>query len=202
MLRPTHFHLINKAIPASGWTSIRERVAQVANALEDNRMLTVNLPQTSKHITPDQFQFCLQENLFTVYRKWPKDWYGAAQIRSATDCTAVFDVFQRAALLLASHYARVHSVEFKIITGGSYEGWCLAAKLLSLATDIQFFEKEKYVCALVDSGNLAPVIASDGNATWAVSAVDEPLFAIATDAIIPAKKASPALWREPTKWFF
>lgn len=202
MPRPAHLHSINKAIPAAGWTSIRGRVAQVANTLEDNRVLTVNLPTVSKQINKDQLQFGLGENLFTVYRKWPKDWYGAAAIKSATDCPVVFDLFQRAALLIVSHYARAHSVEFKITTEGSYEGWCLAAKVASLATKDPIFEKETYLSALVSSGYLAPETEADGYAEWAVSAVDEPLFAIATTALIPANNAPCVPFQGAMSWFF
>lgn len=204
MVAPAHFHSIDKAIPAAGWNSIRNRVAQVANALEDNQVLTVNLRGVGKDTTGDYLTYSREQekSLFTVHRKWPRSWPRTVTIKAPTDCPPVWDLFQRAALLIASHYARVHSVEFKIITEGSYEGWCLAAKVASWATEDPIFEKESYLGALVDSGYLAPAKEADGYAEWAVAAIDQPLFEIATTAICPVGNAPSVPWQGSINWFF
>jgi hypothetical protein len=203
MATPTHFHSIDKAIPAAGWNSIRNRVAQIAEALEDNGVLTVNLPPYSKDATNDYMTYLLgTDAAFTVHRKWPKSWPASASIKSSADCPPVWDLFQRAALLVASHYARTHSVDFKIVTEGSFEGWCLAAKVAAWATEDPIYESDTYLPSLVSSGYLAPAKEADGYAEWAVAEVDAPIFAIATTKIAPAERAPCTTIPVSMKWFF
>lgn len=114
----------------------------------------------------------------------------------------MFDLFQRAALLIASHYARVHSVEFKIATEGSYEGWCLAAKVASWATEDPIFESGTYLPSLLSSGDLAPAEEADGYAEWAVPAIDQPLLELAATTISPVEKAPVTALPGSINWFF
>lgn len=69
MAAPKHLHSINKAIPSQAWSIICARIAQVESMLEDNRVLTVNLPLLSSQKTDDKIQYGVVDSLFTVDRK-------------------------------------------------------------------------------------------------------------------------------------
>lgn len=206
MASPVHLHSLKKAIPPRAWEIIRQKIEELENFLQDNQGLSVNLPPGSSHKTGNKIQFGLGGELFTVERKWPKSWYGTAQLRTGSDSSAIFDLLQRASLLIISHYARLFSVEFAIATQGSIDGWRLADKLASQATSDGVFERAGYLNTLMETRLLVPSDANGEAAPWADVSVDQRLFDIADFALEspgrPTVTQSPLVWRNEAPWFF
>jgi len=199
-----HLHTIDSAIKPGDWNRIRLSVDRVYHFFRDTDALKSQTKGLTSDLGDDKFDYRVESGLFFIKRKWPKDWYGSASLRSVFDCTEGFELFQRACLIISSRFARSGGVDFIITTEGSLEGWYCAGRIAALATGDPIYGEQNHLDSLVLGGALTPEsekARKDVDRTdWAPTAIDRDLMALAASVLDPAR--APLSWPASHSWFF